>query len=220
MISPQMISDSIPPVYLTDTAQRVLDLMKEYYVTELPVLDGEKYNGLITLEEALLLKDNKKALKSFKLNLNKPYVLQTAHLFDIIRAAVEYNVRIMPVVDEDFNYWGVISAQSCLRSFATLNSVAVPGAVLEMETDIKNFTLSELARIADDHDVKILCFYTDINQTNNTVEITVKTNTTDIAGLISSLERFEYTIRNIYNENEYTDAVKHRYDALMRYLNT
>lgn len=219
MITPQLISDSIPPVHLTDSVERVLEIMQDYHVSELAVLEGEKYAGLISMEQINSLKSKKKSIKSLELTLIKPFVFQTAHIFDIMRVAIEFNVRIMPVVDEDLNYWGVISAQSCLRSFATLNSVNTPGAVLELETDVKNYSISELARVIEDNDASILCLYSDVNQPNSTVEITIKLNTTDVSALIASLERYEYTVRNIYNETEYTGELKNRYDALMRYLN-
>ena len=41
----------------------------------------------------------------------------------------------------------------------------------------------------------------------------------DLQALIAAFERYEYIVRNIYNETEYTGEIKDRYDALMRYLN-
>ncbi|MBL0309646.1 MAG: hypothetical protein IPP77_08220 [Bacteroidetes bacterium] len=219
MITPQLISDSIPPVYMTDSVEKVRSVMQEYFVTELPVLDGEKYAGLISIEEINRLQNKKKPLKSFDLTLNKPLVFQNAHIFDIMRVAVEFNVRMVPVVDEDLNYWGIISSQSCLRSFAMLSSVKSQGAVLELETDARNYSVSELSRIVEENDATILCLYSDRNQANGTVEVTIKLNTTDISALIAAFERYEYIVRNIYNETEYTGEIKDRYDALMRYLN-
>ena len=71
----------------------------------------------------------------------------------------------------------------------------------------------------EDNEARILCFYTDMQYENGTVELTLKLNTTEVTALIASFERYEYEIKSVYNDTEYTEELKDRYDALMRYLN-
>jgi len=219
MIAPYLISDSIPPVHLDDSGEEILAEMREYNVGQLPVVEGKKYVGIVMMEELVGLKKLSNSLKSFQLTLRKPFVQSKSHIFDVLRMALEANVRIVPVVDEEQHYMGLISAESCLRAFAVLNSVKDPGAIIELEVPLKDYSLAEIARITEDNEIKILCFYTNIDQQSMTAQITIKVNTVEIQPLIATFERFEYEVKGVYNDSEYTEELKDRYDALMRYLN-
>jgi hypothetical protein len=171
------------------------------------------------MDEIINQKHLSHTLKSFQLPLRKPFVMNTAHIFDVMRAALDFNVKVIPVVNDEFQYLGLISAESCLRAFAVLNSVKDAGAIIELEIPVTDYSLSEVARIAEDNESNILCFYTSINQENATVQITLKVNITDVNSLVASFERYEYEVKGVYNDVEYTEELKDRYDGLMRYLN-
>ena len=219
MIAPDLISYSIPPLHLEDSGEHALMTMQEFNVSQLPVLDGNKYVGLVTLDEIINLKHLSHTIQSFQLPVRKPFVRDTAHIFDVMKAAVDFNVRVVPVVKDNFEYLGLISAESCLRNFAVLNSVKDAGAILELEIEQPQYSLSEVARIVEDNEAKILCFYTNLRPQDGIVEITLKLNTTDVNAIVASFERFDYEVKAIHNDAEYTEELKDRYDALMRYLN-
>ena len=219
MIAPDLISDSIPPLHLEDSGEHAMITMQEFNVSQLPVLDGNQYVGLITLDEIINLKHLSHTIQSFQLPVRKPFVRDTAHIFDVMKAAVDFNVRVVPVVNDNFEYLGLISAESCLRNFAVLNSVKDAGAILELEIEQPDYSLSEVARIVEDNEAKILCFYTNLRPHDGVVEITLKLNTTDVNSIVASFERFDYEVKAIHNDAEYTEELKDRYDGLMRYLN-
>jgi len=219
MIDPRLISDSIPPLQADDTPEHVLTLMHEYSVGQLPVLDGQKYVGVVTMEDLIGLTDKTKPLSDAPAIFRKAFVDTDAHVFDVMRLALEFNVRIVPVIDENSRYIGLISAESCMRAFAMLNSVKDGGAIIELEIPLKDFTLSEVARIVEDNECRILCLYTNIDQPHMKVEITLKVNTIEVNAIVASFERYEYVVKDVHNDTEYTEGLKDRYDALMRYLN-
>ena len=219
MIAPKLISDSIPALHLDDRGEHALVAMHEYNVSQLPVVDGASYIGLVTMEDIINMKNLNKPLKSFAQSFRKPFVKDTAHIFDVMKAALEFNVRVVPVINEEHRYLGLISAESCLRAFAVLNSVKDAGGILELETPVKDYQLSEVAKIVEDNEAEILCLYTNINQETQRAEITVKLNTTEVSSIVSAFERYEYEVKAIYNDVAYTENLKERYDSLMRYLN-
>ena len=219
MIAPDLISHSIPPLHLDDTGEQVLLAMHEYNVSQLSVVDGNSYIGLVTMEDVINMKHLNQPLKNFTQILRKPFVKDTAHIFDVMKSALEYNVRVVPVINDDHKYLGMISAESCLRAFAVLNSVKDAGGILELEVAVKDYSLSEVARIVEENDAEILCLYTNINQREQKAEITIKLNTTEVSGIIAAFERYEYEVTCVYNDTEYAEDMKDRYDLLMRYLN-
>jgi CBS domain-containing protein len=219
MIDLSLVSDSIPPLHCNDSLEKVLDAMHEFNVSQLPVVEGEKYVGVVMMEEVLAVKDKNLLLKDSGVVLRKAFVPKTAHLFDMLRIALDFNVRIVPVVDEEHHYQGLITAEGCMRAFAMLNSVKDAGAVIELEIPLKDFLLSEVARIVEDNESRILCMYTNINQQDMTVQVTAKVNTTEVAAMVASFERYEYVVKAVHNDTEYSEGLKDRYDSFMRYMN-
>ena len=51
------------------------------------------------------------------------------------------------------------------------------------------------------------------------MELTIKVNKTEIDGIISDFERFEYKIMASYQESGSQEDMVQRYESLMRYLN-
>src|SRR5688572_467480 len=150
MIAPHLVSDSIPPLHLDDSGEQALMFMQEYNVSQLPVVDGNSYVGLITMEDIINAKHLSKPLKNFIQSFRKPFVKDTAHIFDVMKSAVEFNVRVVPVINAEQKYLGLISAESCLRAFAILNSVKDAGGILELEVPVKDYLLSEVAKIVEE----------------------------------------------------------------------
>ena len=219
MIAPHLISHTIPPLQLNDSGEQALIVMHEYNVSQLAVVDGNSYVGLVIMEDIINMKHLSKPLKNFSQSFRQPFVKDTAHIFDVMKAALEFNVRVVPVIDTEHKYLGLISAESCLRAFAVLNSVKDAGGIIELEIPVSNYQISEIARIVEENEADIFCLYTHINQEENKAEITLKLNTTEVAGIVAAFERYEYHIKAVYNDSEYTEDMKDRYDSFMRYLN-
>ncbi len=219
MIAPNLISDSIAALHLDDSGEQAMMAMHEYNVSQMPVVDGNSYIGLVTMEDIISIKPLSQPLKSFVQTFRKPFVKDTAHIFDVMKAALDFNVRVVPVIDEDHTYLGLISAESCLRAFAVLNSVKDAGGILELEIPVKDYLMSEVARIVEDNEAEILCLYTNINQSEQKAEITIKLNTTEVSAIVAAFERYEYEVKAIHNDTGYAENLKERYDLLMRYLN-
>ncbi|MEO0875471.1 MAG: CBS domain-containing protein, partial [Bacteroidota bacterium] len=51
------------------------------------------------------------------------------------------------------------------------------------------------------------------------IEVTLKVNKQNILNIIASFERFDYEVKATFNELEYSDGLRERYDSLISYLN-
>lgn len=220
MLAREIISNMVKPLSYSDTGESALLAMHELNVNQMPVTDGKKYIGILSLEEVALAKHLDEALSQVHTSLKRPYVHESSHLFDVMKAGLEYNVRVVPVLsDENDNYLGVISAESCLKAFSELNSISDEGGIVELAVPMKDFSMTEIARIIESNDVRVLACYTNIDPKTNRVNVTVKTNSNELAAVISAFERFGYEIQGFYHEQEYTEDLKENYDALVRFMN-
>ncbi|MFN8317634.1 MAG: CBS domain-containing protein [Chitinophagales bacterium] len=220
MIASEIISNHLKPLNYTDTGEMALLAMHELNVNQMPVVNNGVYVGIISLEEITLLKHLNDPLLEIHTSLKRPYVHESSHLFDVMKAALEYNVRIVPVLtDSDDVYAGVISAESCLKAFSELNSIVDEGGIIELTVPLKDFSLTEIVRIIESNGVYPLACYTNIDQMNSKVNITIKTNSNELSAIIATFERYNYEINGFYHEDEYREDMKDRYDALMRFIN-
>ena len=218
MYAKEIVTEGLRPLDCTDTGATAMVRMHEYNVNQLPVVDGEQYMGILSMDDLLVLKHLNDPIRDIQSILKKPYVLETAHLFEAMKAAVEYNVKVVPVLTDDNEYIGLITAETCMRAFAMLYAVLEDGGVIELSVPAKDYSLSEIARIAEDNGVKIVSSYTQLDTSGVIMQVTIKVNTIELAPLIAAFERYDYIVKGVYEDEDVNAESKDRYDALMRYL--
>jgi hypothetical protein len=54
---------------------------------------------------------------------------------------------------------------------------------------------------------------------SNKLEVTLKINQIELASIIRTFERYDYTIKASYQKSRTDDDVQFKYDALINYLN-
>jgi len=218
MYAREIVSEGLHSLDLSDSGERAIVRMHEYNVNQLPVTDGDKYIGIINMDEIVALRHLNDPLRDLQVQLKRPYVHEDAHFFEVMKAAIEYGVKVVPVLSADEKYIGLITAESCMRVFATQQSVMVEGGIIELSIPVKDFQLSEIARIVESNNATILTYYSHIDQANSTVEVTIKLNTSELSAIIAAFERYQYEVKGVYNDENYNEDVKDNYDALMKYL--
>jgi CBS domain-containing protein len=219
MIARQLIADTIPALNLQDSASKALDQMQEFGIEMLPVVDeNKKYVGLLTDEAILDIQDMDLPLKDLPYALTHPFVKANMHIFEVIKIAAENNLSLIPVLEDDNLFIGTITLQSLFRYFSNINSLTEPGAIIILETAINSYSLSEISRIVDSCDIKVLALYVNILRDKSTIEITMKLDKTDLSSLLNTFERFQYTILASFQEKEYIQDLKERYDEFMNFL--
>ena len=219
MYARDIVTEGIKPLDYADTGENAIVHMHEYNVNQLPVTEDGKYIGLISMDDIITLKHLNDPIREIKTALKRPYVKEGAHLYDVIQAAVEYNVKLVPVLGKDDLYIGLITAESSLKAVAKMQSVMEDGAMLTLSVPVRDYQLSPIARIVEDNGANILNLYTEIDQKSGKVDVTMKINTNELSPIISAFERYEYEVKDVRQDQHYQEDVKDRYDAFMKYLN-
>jgi CBS domain-containing protein len=219
MIASELISYDIPPLKLSDTGIKALGWMEEFKTIELPVVDEGKYVGLIGESEILDRDDIDEAIQAYNLSFTTPSILSNKHLFEVIAMLVQYDVDILPVVDLEDNYLGVITIKKILHHFAKAISVATPGSIVTLEVNLRDYSLSEISRMVESDEAKVLSSFITSHTDSTKLEVTLKINKTEISRILHTFERFNYTVLAAYNESEYQKDLQDKYDQFMRFLN-
>jgi hypothetical protein len=125
------------------------------------------------------------------------------------------------VLDNDHQYKGLITAEQVLKEIAGIFSLENPGGIIILEVNLNDYSMSEIARIIEANDTKILSSGVKIIPDSTKIEITLKLNVMNIEPVIQTFMRYNYNIIFYFGDNEKNEEVlKERYELLMRYLNT
>jgi CBS domain-containing protein len=220
MIASELISYDIPPLKLSDTGNKALDWMEEFKITELPIVKDGKYLGLISESNLLDINDINGVIDGFGVNLLKPFVQESQHMFEVISTMVENDIDILPVVNSSNQYLGVITSKMIVNTLSKVVSVSNAGSILTLEVNVKDYSLSEIARMVESDDAKVLASFITSHPDSTKLEVTLKINKTEISGILQTFERFNYVVLASYNESEYHENLQNKYDEFMRFLNT
>jgi len=189
MIVKQLITDGILPLKTSDTGRTALSWMEDFRVTHLPIVNESSFLGLISEFDVYNMNDFDEPIGSYSLSLSKPYVYDYQHLFDALRQVYVNKLSLIPVLDEHDNYLGAITLQSLLEHFAASFSVAEPGGVIVLEMSENDYSLSEIARIVESNDAKILSLYTTLDPNSTRLDVSLKINRIELGGILQTFNR-------------------------------
>ena len=218
MVAESLISNVIIPLRTSDTGEDALSIMSDFYIKHLPIVNNEQLLGLIS-EDDILDHDVKEAVGSYQLSMSRPYVKDSDHVYEVFRLVSEYKLTVIPVVDSEDTYLGLIAQDDLLRFFASIGSFTEPGGIVVLEMSKRDYSLSEIARIVESENAIILSSFITSSTDSTKIDVTLKINRNDIQSILSTFDRFNYQVKASFLESDYFDSLKDRYDMLMTYLN-
>ena len=218
MIAGNLISQSIVPLKTSDTGEEALSIMTDYYVKHLPIVNNRQLLGLIS-EEDILDHDVAEAVGSYTLSMNRPYAYSNDHIYKVLHLVSEYKLTVIPVVDREDNFLGVISQDDLLRFFASIGSFTEPGSIIVLEMSKRDYTLAQIARIVESENAVVLSSFITSSLDSTKIDVTIKINRPEVQSIIATFERFDYKVKASFQEASYFEGLKDRYDMLMTYLN-
>jgi acetoin utilization protein AcuB len=218
MIARELISEDIIPLKTSNTGDYALAMMSDFHVRHLPIVNNRQLLGLIS-EDEIFEYDASEPLGSYSLKMSHPYVYDVDHIYEIMQILNEYRLTLIPVIDKEQNYLGVVSLNDLLKYFAETASFSERGSVIVLEVNKYNYSLAQIARIVESENATILNSFITSSPDSTELEITIKINRTDISRIIATFNRFDITIKASFSETEYMDSLQEHYDSLMSFLN-
>lgn len=218
MLARDLISTVVPILHPVDSGSRALRLMNEYHLTQLPLVLENKYLALVEEDDILDLEEPEVSLEHMEYNGLKPAIMENAHFYEALKLFHDLKLSALPVVSHENEYLGVLTKDNLLAVLAQYNGVKETGGILALDMDPRDYSLSEIARIAESNDVTLLSVNTITHPVSGRLEVLLKTNRQELQGLVATFERFSYTIKYTITEEQEEDVVKKNYDLLMNYI--
>ncbi|MEM1123899.1 MAG: CBS domain-containing protein [Bacteroidota bacterium] len=218
MIAKTLVSNEIIPLRTSDTGNEALSIMNEFGVRHLPIVNDKQLLGLIS-EDDILDFDVEEAVGSFRLSTFRPYVNENDHLYEVIKVLSQQKLTMMPVINDNEEYVGLISQEDLIHYFAKIGSFTESGSIVVLEVNRRDYSLVEIARIVESEGAAILSSFVTSHLDSLKIDVTLKINRPDLMSIIATFDRFDYTIKATFSEEQFSNTIKERYDMLMTYLN-
>lgn len=153
MLTRDLISNTIPYLHKSDTVYHALQLMNDYHVAHLPVVEDESYLGMVS-EEQLLQNDEDTPLTELPIADGTTSVQANEHFLKAIQTAVTNQLSIVPVLDAN-QLVGIVTYNDLLRNASAFMDLGQPGALIVLEMDSRNYSFTEINRIVESNDAQI-----------------------------------------------------------------
>jgi acetoin utilization protein AcuB len=218
LLNRDIISNSIPSLTGKDSVGHALSLMEEFHLSHLAVTEQDKYSGLV-FEDDLMNQDEGELLDMIAHRFSKIAVQANSHSLEAVQIANDYRLTVVPVIEKEGEYVGVITASDLLHVLGRLTGASEPGAVIVLEMEQRSFSFSEISKMVETNDAQITQLNTWWNTQSESLIVTIKINKYEISDILATFQRYEYQVKYYFGEELYENELRSNYDHLMNYLN-
>jgi acetoin utilization protein AcuB len=221
MLARELISDVITALKTSDSGTGALSWMEVFRVKHLPIVNHREFLGLISDSDIYDLNDPDEPVGNHNLSLQKPYVREEQHIYEVIELMSRLELTLVPVLNHEKLYLGVITQEDLTRKFAHLSAMQQPGGIIELEMSQHDYSLSEISQIVESNNGRILSLYVASSDDGGRLRVTLKMNLTDLTSVLETLNRYNYTVVSSHmNSEDLDEFYQERFDVFLKYLNT
>lgn len=218
MLTGELQSQTLPYLHLHDKVFHALQLMNDNHVTHLPIVDGDKYIGIIG-EDDLLQADNDHAeLRTMQQSFGSAAVKNDEHFLKAIQVAAENGLSVVPVVTNDNEIAGAVAYSDLLKYASEFMSLNEPGGLIVLEMESKQYSFNEISKLVETNDAQITQLNTSIEPETGIMQVTIRVNKPEISDIVATFQRYEYNVKYFFGEELYANELRSNYDNLMNYL--
>lgn len=206
-------------IALTDSIGYALNKMNDLHSSQLVVLHQDAFLGVVTEEQLLNAEDEEQKLDQLQAQFKFLYLYADQHVYDALQYMTAHQLSLLPIMDKDNKYLGAATANDLMPLLNTVLGNEEPGAIIVLELGKLDISFTHIAHLVESENMRIRS--TAIREIPNStkVEMTLRLDKQNIANLVATLWRYDYTVKATFNDGSPDSDIKERYDILMNYLN-
>lgn len=218
MLTVELINSNIPRLKLQDSVGKALQLINDYRVTHLPVVQDDKYLGLLSEEDLLDMDEDKTPIELMQESLVHTAVTENQHFLTAVNCCNQFDTNVVPVINEEKELLGVITAPDLLKALGNFAGTNEIGGILVLEMERSQFAISEISRIVESNDSTILHLNTTVHPETGLLTVTIHLNKKEIAAIVATFERYDYDVIYYFGTENFENEIHTNYRHLMNYL--
>jgi len=214
-----IIIKDFPYLVPNDTGNKALDIMENYLIANLVVVNNDKVDGIVNMDDIYNFDLFDTRIEQFKNPITKAYIYENMHIFDAIRAMTVFDLSVLPVINFENFYVGTITFRSIIKHLSEIMPIRETGFYLMFSVPLIDYSPTEIANIIERNEAKLLTLYINDHPNSSRLDVFVKVQTTDIGSVLSSFEKHKYEVTLLNPErNDYDDMLQERFDYLLNFL--
>jgi acetoin utilization protein AcuB len=217
MLNKQIISSEITPLQLHQTVEEAISHMESQEQHQMPVVSEGHFQGLV-MEEDLLDAAPDETLASLNTEFLPFSVNSEDHFLTAARLSVSRHLHLVPVVTPEKEYFGAITTNELMNQLTRLTGLMDSGALIVMEMDPAQFSISEIARLVETNDAHILQLNTAPNEINGQLQVTIRLNRLQVSDIVATFQRYDYQVVYYAGEEQFENELRRNYQHLMNFL--
>lgn len=218
MLALDLNTNVIPQLKLGDTVAKALQLVSDFRVTHLPVVDEEKYLGLISESDLLEAGSNKTTIELLQRDFVPASIFENEHFLRAVNVSNQFQTNVVPVINEEKELVGTITGQNLLRTLGNFSGAQEVGGIIVLEMERNQFTISEISRIVENNEATVLHLNTTVHPETGMLTVTIHINKKELSAIIAAFERYEYDVIYYFGEEKFENEIHSNYRHLMNYL--
>lgn len=220
MIAGKLISDTIPSVKSTEAGQKAMNSMDVYRVSHIPVVDDNRYLGLVSDKLIYDLNLLEVPIKNELDKLDTSHAHKDQHIFEVAMVMYKLKLSVLPVLDQDHYYLGAITLYDLARRFSHLFSLQEIGGVVVLEMNVNDYSMEEISKIVESNGVRILSSFLDRKPGTSNLDVILKLDKEELSPVIQGFMRYDYNVKAVYLDHSMlTDLYNDRYEQFMKFMN-
>ncbi len=218
MLTTELTHNQIPQLHLDDTISRALEYINDFKVSHLPVVESDKFAGLISETDLLDAENESNKIATLQKDFIHISVKEKAHFLQAINICNQFQTNVVPVVNAEGELLGTITSTDLLQAVGQFSGAQEQGAILILEMERNQFAISEISRIVESNDATILHLNTSTNIENGLLTVTLQLNKRELSAIVATFERYEYNVVYYFGEEKFENDIQNNYENLMNYL--
>lgn len=218
MLTRELLSQTLPYLHLQDKVYQALQMMNDNHVTHLPIVDGDKYIGLISENDLLQAENDNSPIESLEQAFATIAIKEEEHFLKAVQMAVENGLSVVPVISEENELTGTVVYDDLLRFSSEFMSLNEPGGLIVLEMNSNQYSFNEISKLVETNDAQITQLNTSNDAETGIMQVTLRINKPEVSDIVATFQRYEYNVKYFFGEELYANELRSNYDNLMNYL--
>jgi len=218
MLAAQLINTSFPSVHLLDKASFALQLMEDYDVQHLCVVTDEKFVGIV--DKNTLLDTHASAVIA---TLQNEFITASVNADEHFLAGAKllslHELTVLPVVSTAADLLGVITGKQMLAALTSHVGADTRGGIIVLEMEQRQYSFGEIVRLVETNDAYVTQLNTATDPQTGMLLVTIQINHIEVSTIVATFQRYDYSIKYYFGEENYQNELKENYNHLLSYLN-
>ena len=218
MLTRELLSQTLPYLRLQDKVYQALQLMNDNNVTHLPIVEAEKFIGIISEEDLLQAENDNAELTELQQSFSDISVKDDEHFLKAVQLAADSGLSVVPVINEENELVGTLAYNELLKFSSEFMSLSEPGGLIVLEMESNQYSFGEISKIVETNDAQITQLNTSNDGETGMMQVTIRINKPEVSDIVATFQRYDYTVKYFFGEELYGNELRSNYDNLMNYL--